>query len=252
MLRIIKSTCMIKLGLIFVVFGHCVLLTACNMIRDHQTLIRIPQQIWRTAASQHQEKIQALLQPGLTPWDHPLNAGVRKQHKGQNKEDWATALDPKNPVYNFLIEYYGLKGSKGPRRLSRWAPSPGLLLQSTSKIETVEQLEELSSLYSEETQSPPLADSHHGILLEGANEDDFGSTIHLRGATLVDGEGVVYGPALFYGKGDDSRRDENIRLSAPFLWYQSILQQTLGAEPILNCYGLHEWAMQYQPEGAPP
>lgn len=220
------------------------------MLRDHGTLIRIPQHVWRVAATQHQEKVQALLQPGLTPLDHPLNSGVRRQYQRQNSKDWATALDPKNPVYNFLIEYYGLKGAKGTRRLSRWSPSPGLLLQSTAKVETIEQLEVLSSLYTQEEQSPPAVASHHGILLEGANEDDFGSTIHLRGASIIDGEGVVYSPAMFYGKGDDARRDENIRLSSPFLWYKAILQQTIEADPVLHCYGLHEWAMQYQPEGA--
>ena len=61
----------------------------------------------------------------------------------------------------------------------------------------------------------------------------------------------MYSPSQFFSKGDNSRIDETIRLSAPFLWYRSILQQTLNGEPILHCYGLHEWAMQYQPDGAP-
>ena len=42
-------------------------------------------------------------------------------------DEW-TALDPVNPIYNFLIEYYGIKGAKGARRLGRWAPDPSLLL----------------------------------------------------------------------------------------------------------------------------
>lgn len=219
------------------------------------TIVRIPENVWRTAASQHQEKIRDLLQPGLTSLDHPLNSGTRKQYKQQTSNDWVTALDPKNPIYNFLIEYYGLKGSKGVRRLSRWSPSLGLLLQeSCSQIETVTQLEEFSSLYTGEEKPSTVSAPNSlntGILLEGASENDFASTIHLRGATIVNDEGVLYSPSQFFSKGDNSRIDETIRLSAPFLWYRSILQQTLNGEPILHCYGLHEWAMQYQPDGAP-
>ena len=64
--------------------------------------------------------------------------------------------------------------------------------------------------------------------------------------------GVLYSPSHYFGKNDPSRQEENTKLATPFLWYQSILEQTLKAEPILHCYGLHEWAMQYHPEGAPP
>ena len=226
----------------------------------HGVITRIPEHVWRVAASKHQEKIRELLQPGLTPLDHPLNSGIRRQYKQQQQqtEEWVTALDPKNPIYNFLIEYYGLKGAKGVRRLSRWSPSPGILLQDTQIINSVEQLEEVSTLYTQEfvPKSPTLSmDINGGILLEGASEDDFASNIHLRGATIFNdnkGGGVLYSPSQFFGRGDESRTDETIRLSAPFLWYRSILQQTLNAEPILHCYGLHEWAMQYQPKGAPP
>ncbi|CAJ1936477.1 unnamed protein product [Cylindrotheca closterium] len=221
------------------------------MTAARQTAIRIPSKVWRAAASQHQEKIVSILKPGLTPLDHPLNVGMRRQYKKENNKEWVTALDPKNPVYNFLIEYYGLKGAKGVRKLCRWSPSPGLLMHCQSNhIETVDQLHTLSAAYTQETITDvsTMCDS---VLLEGADENDFGSTIHLRGATVVDGEGVMYSPATFYGKGDPSQREDSIRLSSPFLWYQSILQQTLTADPILHCYGLHEWAMQYQPEGAP-
>jgi hypothetical protein len=217
-----------------------------------ENVIRINQRVWRNAAKQHQEKIQSLLKPGLTSLDDPLNSGTRKVCKKQGSNGLATALDPKNPIYNFLIEYYGLKGSKGTRRLSRWSPSPGLLLQSNTRIiDSLEELENLSLLYSQEKiTTQPMENG--GILLEGASEDDFGSTIHLRGASFVESEGILYSPAQFYGKGDPFRKDDNVRLSSPFLWYRSILEQTLEAEAILHCYGLHEWAMQYQPAGAPP
>ena len=39
-----------------------------------------------------------------------------------------------------------------------------------------------------------------------------------------------------------------------YVWYREVLGRTLGPDraPVLHCYGLHEWAMQYQPAGARP
>jgi hypothetical protein len=35
-----------------------------------------------------------------------------------------------------------------------------------------------------------------------------------------------------------------------FHWYKEVLVVTQSNSPVLNCFGLHEWAMQYQPPGA--
>lgn len=177
-------------------------------------VVRIAEPVWRQAADQHQRRIRDLLRDGLTPVGHALNSGSRRARI----DDGWTALDPLNPVYNFLIEYYGLKGRKGPRRLARWSPT----------------FTELS-----------------GVLLQGAGEGDLGDLLHMRGA-VMDDDGILYSPALFFGRGDNSRRPEAQRAATSYLWYQAILQQTLAAEPVLHCHGLHEWAMQYHPEGAPP
>lgn len=164
---------------------------------------------------------------------------VEKPIEG-NSDDGATgavwtALDPKNPVYNFLIEYYGLKGSKGPRRLARWSPDPSQLSISDG----------------------PRDDSggaaKEAILLEGASERDVGDTLHMRGAILAeDGEGILYSPSLFFGRDDPSRRADAPKAAAAYLWYRSILRRTLDADPVLHCYNLHEWAMQFHPPGADP
>ena len=95
--------------------------------RSQKKLITISEKVWRTAASNHRKRIQSILRPGLTSRDDQINTGSRRQGSRQYVDDW-TALDPKNPIYNFLIEYYGIKGSKGPRRLGRWSPDPSLLL----------------------------------------------------------------------------------------------------------------------------
>ena len=189
---------------------------------DMSRIVRIKESVWRSAAAQHCTRIRELLQPGLTDLSDPINAGLLRMQKDQH-HGW-TALDAKNPVYNFLIEYYGLKGAKGPRRLARWSPSITPLLENPEQ---------------------------EGILLQGASEQDLGGVLHMRGAIPTD-DGIIYSPGNFFGKGDPERRDEAAKSATPYLWYRSVLSQTLSADPILHCHGLHEWAMQYQPEGAPP
>ncbi|CAJ1942150.1 unnamed protein product [Cylindrotheca closterium] len=229
--------------------------------------VRIPENVWRQAALEHEERVRKILQPGLVSFDHPLNAAHRKNREHPEPNEW-TALDPKHPVYNFLIEYYGLKGIKGPKRLARWCPSLSLLLlQEETRIKTIADLEEASlSRYPKTGTRTSTQDDDEqqdfdilngGILLEGATEDDFSSVLHLRGAEMMlDSDqqvnGVMYCPSLLFAKNEPDRQEENARLTTPFLWYKSILEQTLQAEPILHCHGLHEWAMQYHPEGTDP
>lgn len=223
------------------IFAHLfVFVPSCvGMISRHQSLVRISQSVWRQAARRHQDRIHELLAPGLTPLDHPLNMGMkrdRRRHPGR-ENDWVTALDPKHPIYNFLIEYYGLKTAKGPRRLARWSPSPGLLLQDeTSEIESLEQLDELSNSYLKDTRP---TSRKLGVLLDGVMDEDFGNTLHLRGTSIIENGSIIYSPSLFFDKGDVSKVDEQCRQSAAFLWYQSVLKQTLSSEPIFHCYGLH-------------
>jgi len=206
--------------------------------RDEDSLNKISEETWRLNSHDHAQTILELLSPGLTPPDHPLNTGLQRQQrqkerkenyqKGNQSADAAiTALDPKNPVYNFLIEYYGLRGTKGVRRLLKWSPGIYTVPTTTSAIATT---------------------THGGILLEGATEQDFFTSLHAKGASLWetddDCKGVLYSPWNYvYGH----RSIPKPQRLAPFLWYQSLLQQTLAATPILHCYGLHEWAMQYQP-----
>jgi hypothetical protein len=189
-------------------------------------VVRVAEDTWREAAKSHERKIRNLLLPGLLPQALSSRQSQRL-HANLGEQGW-TALDTKHPIYNFLIEYYGLKGAKGPKRLARWSPALSLLLQRDA---------------------PVPCDA--GILLEGAREDDFASVLHVRGAS-IESEGILYSPGLFFGKGDSTRRDEAARAATPFIWYRDILQQTLSAEPIVHCHGLHEFAMQYQPKGAPP
>ena len=89
--------------------------------------------------------------------------------------------------------------------------------------------------------SPPL-ESPGGVLLEAATADDLGDgTLHLRGAQVLDGGGgVLYDPAACVPAD-----------ASPFLWHRDVLAATEAAPPITSCYGLHEWAMLYHPEGAP-
>lgn len=211
-------------------------------------IIRIAEPAWREAVEQHVDHIRSSLLPGLTGKDHVVNSGRRRSSRSNTCSDheWCTALDPKNPVYNFLIEYYGLKGAKGVKRLARWSPNPALVFSKQHTIKSVDDLQ-ISNI---DINMTPIASDNEtrrgGILLEGATEEDVGGVLHLRGS-IRDARGIMFSPASFFASSDDAASAAN-----PYLWYQSVLRQTIDSEPILHCHGLHEWAMQYQPEGAPP
>lgn len=222
-------------------------------------MIRIRETVWRRAALDHRNKIKSLLEPGLVGTDHPLMASVRKRFRDDNDNDeqWTTMLDPKHPVYNFLVEYYGLKGMKGPKRLARWSPGIGLLACSESRnIETLDDYYKASGAYYYRSVDPETIPpgGDRGIFLEGATPDDFGLVLHLKDAEYIHGNnnpicggrsGILYRPGRY---ADDAAPGK----ATGILWYRSVLETTLENDPVLHCYGLHEWAMQYQPDGAPP
>ncbi|GAX18671.1 hypothetical protein FisN_10Hh116 [Fistulifera solaris] len=150
------------------------------------TILR--ESVWRTAAAQHAEHVHELLRPGLSN----------------------DALDAKHPVYNFFIEYYGMKGAKGVRKLKQW--------------------------------SLPT----YPVFLEGAKLDDLGDLLPLRGAS-VQSAGISYCPSNYYLSSEDL-----VGPASAFVWYYKVLQQSTQRDPVLHCYNLHEWAMQYHPPGSPP
>lgn len=242
-------------------------LPALNKLYNKGTrpsLVRIPEDKWRIEAKRHSERLQFLLGPGLTSADDQLNTGLRRNPAARKGDSW-TALDPKNPIYNFLIEYYGLKGAKGPRRLARWSPNFDLLNLDESLLvdKGVTTLQDEKSACLREIDDAVMEASQGlgGIFLENATEDDLGGSLHLRGAVPVLSSsqnmyGVLYNPAIFYKRNEPietpEQRQLRLKTLSPFQWYSSILRTTLDSEPILHCHGLHEWAMQYHPPGAPP
>lgn len=246
-------------------------------------IIMIQEKQWKEEARSHRDRIYSLLKPGLTPMNHAINSGCRRGGKRRlMKEDddieSFTALDSDHPVFNFMIEYYGLKGAKGTKKLGRWSPDPSLLLTPASS----QQNREIDSTNSDLWQTiMSISEGRGGIFLENATEDDIGGILHLRGCLPIplsscssedktmDGarkelQGVLYNPAVFYQRQFTptiesthtiNNTDQNqvmLKTIAPFVWYSSILENTLASDPILHCYGLHEWAMQYRPSNAPP
>jgi hypothetical protein len=260
------------------------------MNRGSSKLVIISEKVWREAARKHRERIRSILEPGLTSPSDQINSGNRRRQKGKGgvgpKDNW-TALDPLNPIYNFLIEYYGIKGSKGTRRLGRWSPDPSLLLNEYSNIEETH-IGPGAAGMDDRIYEAAMKASHEqgGIFLENANENDMGGVLHLRGSipiVTIDNDrydsadsrtnkvairgggdqhdngtvrGILYNPAVFYNRHETITSPEDrqkvLKTIAPFQWYASILRTTLSSEPILHCHGLHEWAMQYHPQGAPP
>ncbi len=238
---------------------------------SNHKLVTISEKVWRNAASHHRKRIYDLLKPGFTSRNDQVNTGNRRRRNDTTtttnnnnsivNDEWKS-LDPIHPIYNFLIEYYGLKGAKGPRRLGRWSPNPSLLLQPCSNEEIIQLEDPIYNAAMEASQGLG------GILLQNANQDDIGSTLHLKGCIPVTSNpnttdnddcefyGILYNPALFYNRQQQQQsreeREKLLKTIAPFQWYSSILRTTLSSEPILHCHGLHEWAMQYHPLGAPP
>jgi hypothetical protein len=200
-------------------------LTAMKL--PERQITRLAEQTWRQSAQAHQVSVHALLAPGMLP---APSVKPDKAHKHKDIADsrWR-ALDVAHPIYNFLRDYYGIKGVQGVRRLARWSPSLA-----------------------------HLSDGTGGILLEGANESDLNQLIPSKGAIMMEGQnkGILYCPALHYGRYNQldtaDSRNNAINAASSFVWYRGIIQQTLNADPIFHCHGLHEWAMQYRPVGAPP
>jgi len=184
---------------------------------NNNVLVIIPESKWRPEAHRHTQRIQTLLQPGLTSMDDQINSGIRrslrqqKRKLGQNQHQW-TALDGKNPIFNFLIEYYGLKGAKGPRRLGRWSPDPKLLLNSIKSADAdtptvatgdgiqIQCLNEIDCYNDSASTSTDedgtvteeilssiieISKGQGGIFLHNANEEDLGDILHLRGAIPI-------------------------------------------------------------------
>lgn len=298
-----------------------------SILPDRSLITIISEDVWRKAASDHRQHIQELLEPGLLDLDHPMMRPVRKYFLADDDDNddddddddsrttMMTMLDPKHPIYNFLVEYYGLKGLKGPKRLARWSPSIGLFFwnddgdedASTTTTPTNPQVRRIESLndyhmaataYShpgiltEPTNPTGRDEADRGIFLEGATPDDLALTLYLQGAEWIDPNthesggdggaeliddflysgkpGILYRPIRYYdppvrnNEADATAAEEEMQPSdsndikflhkkaSSFVWYKSILEMTLSNEPVLHCYGLHEWAMQYHPEGASP
>ena len=84
-----------------------------------------------------------------------------------------------------------------------------------------------------------------GTLLEGAREEDLVTgLLALRGAKTCDA-GITFDAQRAFA-------DADADAATPFVWYRDLLRNTTTSKPILHCFGLHEWAMQYRPDGAPP
>ena len=194
------------------------------LLSSAATGLVLPETHWRPRAAAHRQRVTELLRPGFV--DAPL-PGHRSYVPGAKPDD-LRGLRGDHAVYNFLQHYYHIKGGKGTKRLARWSPGLGRCENGVEE-------------HSEEEGGGPAA-----TLLLGATEDDLADGIlHLRGATIVPGRGVMYDASAAF-------RDASADAATPFVWYRDLLRSTRAQEPVLHCYGLHEWAMQYWPEGADP
>lgn len=161
----------------------------------------LAEHIWRPCAEAHKRRVFNLLKEGFVK-EEPIR-------KERQIDDGFRRLNERNAVFNFLHDYYNVRGAKGTRRLGRWAPGRAL------------------------------------VTLEGATQADLDNAILSRVGCEVHCGGVTYDAEKHFRSAEPSA-------ATPFMWYHSLLSSTAKAEPILHCYNLHEWAMQYWPAGAAP
>lgn len=133
---------------------------------------------------------------------------IRRRREERTSGDGFRRLNPGHAVFNFLHDYYNIRGAKGARRLGRWSPGLSRVTLAGATGEDVDR----------GTLSPVACEVHAG--------------------------GVTYDAAQHFASAAPSA-------ATPYLWYHDVLAATEAAEPVLHCYCLHEWAMQYWPEGAP-
>lgn len=301
----------------------------CNNTKHEVTMKikHIHESIWRKDAIEHQQIIFNQLKDGLIVVDNnvttsttaemiikskntsPSSSSLHQDQDQQNQNDHhqqqhnnhfiisssSLSLDPKNPIYNFLIEYYGIKGSKGIRKLLRWSPSIyeyyydnihpldyfdtkrtmndtipfNRNIENSKSSDVVDSFDYDISYYREYNNSNDvIQNKYDGILLEGAKENDLIDLLHIKGVTSINRDGIIYNPSLFYQQMKQYNKEDNnsmnqktnniaddnddgmLRMISSLLWSRSILEATVNNEPILHCYGLHEWAMQYYPYNA--
>ena len=80
--------------------------------------------------------MRALLAPGFVPaTPPPLTSKGTPSVRVRGSEDGWLALSTTHPVYNFLEEYYHIRGAKGTRRLARFSAGPAVTLQGATEAD---------------------------------------------------------------------------------------------------------------------
>ena len=161
-----------------------------------------PEDEWRRSAEAHRQRVLTLLEDGFAPEEK-----VPHRFMATQKRDGFRKLNERHAVFNFLHEYYNIRGAKGTRRIGRWSPGvPVFTLQGATAQD-----------------------------LENGTLSPVGCTVH--------GRGITYDARTHFENASDG-------VATSFMWYHALLSATSQAEPVLHCYNLHEWAMQYWPAGA--
>ena len=109
------------------------------LIHPHAyTLQRVPDATWRRRADAHSQRMRALLAPGFVGDAAPVltRNGTPSERVRGSMDGWR-ALSTSHPVYNFLEEYYHIRGAKGTRRLARF--TAGLRLRRVGRAGWAEQ-----------------------------------------------------------------------------------------------------------------
>ena len=190
----------------------------------------LPEHEWRARAEAHRARVCALLAPGFL---------VKRERGDSGGDDGFWGLDGDNPIYNFLLRYYNIRGAAGTRRLARWSPGAHVVLEGGARplprahallaAAQAAALAPAAAVSSLRYDMPPRCPrSHRCPPSRGAatlEDDAQGDHALLHPKALVPAPdsagaaGLTYSPSLLLERGNASS----------FQWYREVLRVTQGA-----------------------
>jgi len=129
-----------------------------------------------------------------------------------------------HPIFNFLFEYYHFN----PADLKHWSPGVGVGVVRAEVDGFSRRMQRFLSTGTIETNPTACVQTH----------TETGTACTVNRST----QAAVY---------IDPRKLSEERKSA-VRWQIGLLKATQSRPPKMTCFGLHEWAMLYRPDGAPP
>ena len=189
-----------------------------------QGLIFMTPEEWRPLAKAHRQRITDLAGGSLSAHDH------------------------RHPIFNFLFSYYFWS----PAQIAKWSPGLGVVLLDVQPADI---------------NGSPDVSTARGEQQDGDSQPSKKKKKKKKTPFKSGQGGEWQGQALLQGKGFGSQRTPSVHDGSGGMVFGTekcnlgtliglrnqldILECTQARSPVLNCFGFHEWAMLYRPEGSP-